>query len=155
MHLPTETQLWHARLLTDQLPGEAQHAHHGAGHHTTRVSNLARAPAGSIMHGRPAQCSLHSAPICRRLLKVAAPEAQQCDITSLAGPNGPRSRPSTRAREPHPVGGTMRDCFFDRAKQLHTHAVTHGMRRATLHVLAVCLCIYLRLQRLSIRLLHP
>ena len=94
MHLPTETQLWHARLLTDQLPGETQHAHHGAGHHTTRVSNLARAPAGSIMHGRPAQCSLHSAPICRRLLKVAAPEAQQCDITSLAGPNGPAAAPA-------------------------------------------------------------
>ena len=154
MHLPTETQLWHARLLTDQLPGEAQHAHHGAGHHTTRVSNLARAPAGSIMHGRPAQCSLHSAPICRRLLKVAAPEAQQCDITSLAGPNGPAAAPAHAHVIRTPL---VTPCVtaFHRAKQLHTHAATHGMRRATLHVLAVCLCIYLRLQRLSIRLLHP
>ena len=135
MHLPTERQLWQARLLTDQLPGETQHAHRGAGHHTARVSSLVRAPAGSIMHGSPSPRSLHSTPIGRGLLMVAVQGCINVTSSSLWGPTAPAAatarvhvirtppvtpctaayRPGQAAAHPH--------CYIRRAQ---SHAARSG-----------------------------
>ena len=95
----------------------------------------------------PSQRSLHNAPIFRLLLKVAVNGTHQCDFSNFCGAYGSQlpllpTRHQTACPMAAPTGHAQ------------THKLSSSLAATKPSSPATRLCINLRLQHLSIRLLH-